>query len=146
MGDLEEWVEDNNNNHRCSLECQEVEVWVRKLTGTIIMSIFRITTIKTLVLEGNRQCMVAEASVHPCMTWSLKTSPTTLLHLRTTTEGKQLQHIKCRTNPISGSVTKIPQCQHITEAQWVAESKLRQTLGKTEMSINLDRQRTEETG
>jgi len=74
--DLEEWEED-----RCSLAYQEVEVWVRKLMVkmdllVIIMSIFRITTIKTLAVAGNLQCMVEEASVHPCMTWSLKTSRT----------------------------------------------------------------------
>ena len=56
------------------MEYQEVEVWARKLMVIIIMSIFRITTIKTLVEDNNLQCMVEEESVHPCMIWSLKTS------------------------------------------------------------------------
>jgi hypothetical protein len=72
MEDLEEeWAED-----RCSLEYQEVEVWVRKLMviTRIIMSIFRITTIKTSVEDNNLQCMVEEESVHLCTIWSHKTS------------------------------------------------------------------------
>jgi predicted acyltransferase (DUF342 family) len=140
MEDQEEWLEG-----RCSLEFQEAEVWDRKLTDTIITSSIRITTIKTLVLEGNLQCTVVEASEHPCMIWSLKTSRTILLHLRTTIEGKLQQRIKCRTSPSSDSVTKIPQCLDIAELQWAVESKLRQTLGKTEMNINLDRQMKEGT-